>query len=35
MLSYRHDKLIKVLYENGTVKEYPLEHIERTIANDI
>ena len=34
-VSKRGTKLIKVLYENGTVKEYPLEHIERTIASDI
>lgn len=25
-------ELIKVYYENGTVKEYPIEHIERTHA---
>lgn len=28
-------ELIKVFYSNGTIKEYPIDHIDRTIANDI
>ena len=31
-ISKKGTELIKVFYENGTVKEYPIEHINRTTA---
>lgn len=34
-VSKKGTELIKVFYENGTIKEYPLEYIDRTTACDI